>query len=81
MSMGRTMGMNIGMDEAEASVRADKAIATLLQFVGNMKDVIASRGGTKGYIRWVRGYDESPLSNDQLTQRAVYSLFKNERSL
>ncbi|MBS1813818.1 MAG: hypothetical protein JSS87_02975 [Acidobacteria bacterium] len=36
----------------------EKADRLLKPFIGAMKKEIAARGGTEGYIRWVRGYDE-----------------------
>lgn len=57
--------MGVGMSEAEAAKKADRLIKKLRDAVGpEYKQMIASHGGVEGYIRWVRGYDDSPSPVD-----------------
>lgn len=54
------------MTHAEAVAEADRLIKALQDAVGpEYREMIASHGGTEGYLRWVRyGDDSQPLTVD-----------------
>jgi hypothetical protein len=55
---GGTEAVKKAGPEAAAESPSDWAFRLTERLRGLMKDEIGAHGGTEGYIRWVRGYDE-----------------------
>lgn len=55
---GRKIGSHGGPEKGSVEDPAAKAKRLTDKLRGLLKDEIAEYGGTEGFIRWVRGYDE-----------------------